>query len=85
MFDVCGICINVIIIHQSYLSPEAVLFFKLFFRSLVTPNKMAGEVENQQMNENHHNVSGINLGRLREKVKFYIEKVCDFCVLGFNV
>ena len=46
---------------------------------------MAGEVENQQMSENHHNVSGINLGRLREKVKFYIEKVCDFCVFGFNV
>ena len=30
------------------------------------------------MNENHHNVSGIILGRLREKVKFYMEKVCDF-------
>lgn len=46
---------------------------------------MAGEVENQQMSENHHNVSGINLGRLREKVKFYIEKVSGLCVLGFNV
>ena len=30
------------------------------------------------MNENHHNVSGINLARLREKVNFYMEKVCDF-------
>ena len=27
------------------------------------------------MNENHHNVSGINLKRLKEKVKFYMEKV----------
>lgn len=38
---------------------------------------MAGEVENPQMNETAL-VSGINLGRLREKVKFYIEKVCYF-------
>lgn len=35
---------------------------------------MAGEVENPQMNEKPALVSGINLGRLREKVKFYIEK-----------
>ncbi|XP_062587191.1 cell division cycle protein 16 homolog [Saccostrea cucullata] len=37
---------------------------------------MAGEVENSQMNEKSipHTVSGINLSRLREKVKFYIEK-----------
>lgn len=39
---------------------------------------MAGEVENPQMNEKPALVSGINLGRLREKVKFYIEKVCYF-------
>lgn len=39
---------------------------------------MAGEVENPQMNEKPALVSGINLGRLREKVKFYIEKVCYY-------
>lgn len=48
------------------------------FGILAAPNKMAGEVENPQMNEKPALVSGINLGRLREKVKFYIEKVCYF-------
>lgn len=38
---------------------------------------MAGEVENIQMIEKTQTVSGINLNRLREKVKFYIEKASD--------
>lgn len=42
---------------------------------------MAGEVENPQMNEKPALVSGINLGRLREKVKFYIEKVCYYIII----